>query len=163
MKNLRSKNLVYLAIFGFLIFLTSLGLIYGKEFLKLSTWKEQSSISFKEESLIKNKESFEDSKIGLIEATLEVNNEKYEAEIPEGSTVYDLMLCLQKKYNNFSFSGREFSGLGFFVEEINGLKQDKDKGFYWIYYINNKVAPLGVSNYKLKNKDNITWKYEKTY
>ncbi len=57
--------------------------------------------------------------------------------------------------------GENFSGLGFFVDEINGLKEGN--GYSWIYYINGKKATVGVSSCKLQNGDLINWVYEKNY
>ena len=54
--------------------------------------------------------------------------------------------------------GANFSGLGFFVESINGIKEGN--GYSWIYYINGKKATVGVSTYRLQNGDLIEWKYE---
>lgn len=99
----------------------------------------------------------------LIKAVLEAPDLAYSVSMPEGSTAYDLMATAAAQHNDFSFKGKEFSGLGFFVEEINGLPQDKEKGFYWIYYINGEKAPVGISQYKLKANDIITWKYEKEH
>jgi hypothetical protein len=50
------------------------------------------------------------------------------------------------------------SGLGNFIDEINGIKGTK--GRYWIYYINNKKASVGVSKYFVKNGDIIKWSQE---
>lgn len=98
-----------------------------------------------------------------VQAVIEVQGLSYKISVPEGSTAYDLMVAAAFQYEDFSFKGKEFSGLGFFVEEINGLAQDKQGGIYWIYYINGEKAPLGVSQYKLKANDVIAWSYEKEY
>ncbi len=95
-----------------------------------------------------------------VRTVLEVPGLSYEVFVSEGSTAYDLMVSVASQHNDFSFKGREFSGLGFFVEEINGLSQDQKEGRYWIYYINSQSAPVGVSQYKVKENDVITWKYE---
>ena len=60
---------------------------------------------------------------------------------------------------NFSFKAKNYSGLGYFVEEINGIKNAD--GFYWTLYINNKYSTVGVSQYKLMSGDSVWWKYEK--
>lgn len=99
----------------------------------------------------------------LIRIVLEVPGFSYKISVPEGSTAYDLMVEAASQYDNFSFRGREFSGLGFFVEEINGLSQDQKEGMYWIYYINGQSAPIGVSLYEVKANDVITWKYEQEH
>lgn len=69
------------------------------------------------------------------------------------------MQIIRKDYP-FTFSGKEYSGLGFFVEEINGVKNNTQEGRYWIYYINGKKAQVGISSYILKPNDIIMWKYE---
>lgn len=94
-----------------------------------------------------------------IKAVMIINDNKYEAEIKAGSSVYDLMNLL-KNQNKIDFSGKNYSGLGFFIEEINGLKNNLGRK-NWVYYINDKPAPVGISNYLINNNDIIKWKYEK--
>ncbi|MDD5145376.1 MAG: DUF4430 domain-containing protein [Candidatus Pacebacteria bacterium] len=91
---------------------------------------------------------------------LYVGEKKYEISVPEKSTVYELMDLLSAK-NEISFAGKNSLGLGFFVEEINGIKNNPGENTYWIYYINDKAAQVGISNYILKPNDAINWKYEK--
>lgn len=95
----------------------------------------------------------------LLNIILSLPDAQYEVLIPTGSTVYDLIDKASKQYG-FSFSGKSFPGIGFFIEEIKGVKQDTRRGLYWIYSINGQVAQVGVSNYILKPQDVITWKYE---
>ncbi len=75
-------------------------------------------------------------------------------------TVLDAMNA-QKAAGALSFSGREFPGLGFFVEEINGTRSTD--GYYWILYVNGTVSPTGVSQTLLSAGDVIEWRYEKGY
>lgn len=91
---------------------------------------------------------------------LYVGEKKYEISVPENSTVYDLMNALKQR-GDIDFQGKNSAGLGFFVEEINGVKNSASNNTYWIYYINGKVAEVGISNYILKPNDVINWKYEK--
>lgn len=60
-----------------------------------------------------------------------------------------------------SFSGRDFPGLGFFVEEINGTRSAD--GYYWILYVNGTSSQTGVSETAVSAGDVIEWKYEKGY
>ena len=46
-----------------------------------------------------------------------------------------------------------------FIDELNGTKNSEDKN--WIYYVNNKKANIGISNYKINQGDIVSWKYEK--
>lgn len=64
---------------------------------------------------------------GSIPATLSVLDKTYSLEIREQSTVYDFMKLLAEK-TDFSFSGKDHSALGFFVEEINGKKTKPARG-----------------------------------
>lgn len=96
----------------------------------------------------------------LLSISLSLPDVQYEVSVLEGSTVYDLMDKASKEYG-FSFSGKNFPGIGFFIEEIKGVRQDTRKGLYWIYSINGQKAQVGISNYILKPHDVITWTYEK--
>lgn len=94
-----------------------------------------------------------------IPVSLAIADKNFSANVPARSSVYDLMIILSQK-NELTFSGKNYSGMGFFVEEINGLKNDPSSGKYWIYYVNSQTANLGASNHILKPGDNIMWKYE---
>ncbi|MBI1971363.1 MAG: DUF4430 domain-containing protein [Candidatus Wildermuthbacteria bacterium] len=94
-----------------------------------------------------------------ISAVLDVEGKRYEISLSQGSTVHELMLAAKGQYD-FQFSGREFPGMGFFIEEINGLGQNSRAGKYWIYYINGRKAEVGISTYIVQKNDVISWKYE---
>ena len=93
--------------------------------------------------------------------TVHIDNKDYQTEFTSSTTVYDLMTKL-KSEGEVSFSGKEYSGMGFFVDEINGVKNDNLAGKYWIYYVNGQSAQVGISNYVLKPNDLIEWKYGNT-
>lgn len=90
---------------------------------------------------------------------LDFQGERYKAELTAGSSALDLMEYARQS-GQFSFEGREYPGIGFFVDEVAGIKQDPRERKYWIYYINGKKATVGVSSYKLQEGDVISWKYE---
>ena len=94
-------------------------------------------------------------------ATLIVNGEKQTTQIATDTTVLDLMNQLQSE-NQITFSGKDYPGMGMFVEEINGIKNNSQDNKYWIYYINGQSAQVGISNYTIKPNDVIEWKYENT-
>ena len=98
----------------------------------------------------------------LIPIDLKVEESKYQVRVELGSNVYDAMV-LMREISGLSFEGRVFPGLGFFVEEINGLRQNLKDRKYWIYYINDLKAQVGISAYKLQVNDIISWKYEKEH
>lgn len=94
-----------------------------------------------------------------IKAVMIIGGVKYEVEIKADSSVYDFMNLL-KAENKINFSGKNYSELGFFIEEINGLKNNP-VGENWFYYVNGRPAQVGISNYLIKADDIIEWKYEK--
>ena len=97
--------------------------------------------------------------INNISVSFIVLDKKYELEINENSSVFEVMKKLQdEKENEFSFNYKEYPGMGAFVNEINGMKGKS--GAYWIYYVNEKEASVGVSSYILKEGDSILWKQE---
>ena len=95
----------------------------------------------------------------LIEATLRVADKTYPVSLPQDSSVHDLMVKAQET-SDFQFKGREFPGLGFFVQELNGVAENPRQGTFWIYYINGEKAKVGISAYTVKADDTISWKYE---
>lgn len=94
-----------------------------------------------------------------VEASLVVGNQNYVTKIKEGSNVFDVMTQIKEENrNNFDFKYNEYSYLGIFINEINGVTGSP--GAYWIYYINDKEASVGVSNYIINDGDVIKWKQE---
>jgi len=85
----------------------------------------------------------------------------YGVSVPEGSSVYDAMR-IARDNGRLDFNGREFAGLGFFVEEVNGIAGDVENGMYWVYSVNGIEAQVGVSDYVLHDGDTVTWEYEKS-
>jgi len=69
------------------------------------------------------------------------------------------MKVFQDTDSDFSFSGRDFPGLGFFVDSIGGKKSAK--GFYWTLFINNNLSETGVSSTNVMPGDTILWRYQK--
>ena len=95
----------------------------------------------------------------LIEATLVVEDRTYAVSVSEGSSAYDLMVKARET-SDLQFKGKEFPGLGFFIQEINGLEQSPRLGKYWMYYINSTKAEVGISAYTVNSHDIILWRYE---
>ncbi|NVO03960.1 MAG: DUF4430 domain-containing protein [Bacteroidetes bacterium] len=93
-----------------------------------------------------------------IQVSLSVQNKKYNTEIKEGSTVFEVMHKIKtesKPPDIFDFKYKEYPSLGIFMDEINGLSGSLGK--YWIYYVNGKEASVGVSKNIIKNGDIISW------
>jgi len=87
---------------------------------------------------------------------LEINGVRYENKISEQTNVYSFMEQLQNE-GKINFKDKTYSGMGKFIEEINGIKNGEKS---WIYYVNGKKANIGVSNYQINRGDLISWKYE---
>ena len=78
----------------------------------------------------------------------------------EGSTVLDLMRQASSS-NVFTFTGKEYSGLGTLIIAINNKASNQDQNdLYWIYSVNGKKATIGVSQYLLREGDVVSWSYE---
>jgi len=92
----------------------------------------------------------------VVSVTLNVFNKNYLINIEEGANIYDAMKSISD--SSFSFKVKEYSGLGYFVEEINGIKGSPGK--YWIFYVNGKEASVGILNFILKDGDIIRWSQE---
>ncbi len=82
-------------------------------------------------------------------------------EVPAmaGATVYDAMLAYQAA-GEFSFTGKNYAGLGFMLDSIN----DKGPagGKYWFLYVNGESAQTGASQTTLKAGDRVEWRYKKS-
>jgi len=116
-------------------------------------------IPVKENPVKQNIKSLSDYK--SIKISLEVFEKSYKTEVKEGSSVFEAMQKIKEdgdKNNLFDFKYKETSGLGSFVTEINGEKGTPGK--YWIYYVNNTKATIGVSKFLLKEGDIIRWNQE---
>jgi hypothetical protein len=91
---------------------------------------------------------------------LEIDGKRYEEEITEKTSVYDFMSRLRNE-GKINFTEKNYIGMGKFIESINGIKGNGKQN--WIYYVNNKKAEIGVSNYEINGGDIVSWKYEKNY
>jgi hypothetical protein len=74
-----------------------------------------------------------------------------------GILLYDA-LKQEKDTGLMPFSGKNYSGLGFFLTDIGSLHSVPGKNL--LYYINGKEATVGISSYTLKDGDIVEWKLE---
>ena len=91
-------------------------------------------------------------------AILEIAGSKIESELTESGTIYDFMKKARTD-GKIDFKEKNYAAMGAFVEEINNIKNTGEEN--WIYYVNNTKANIGISNYKIKPGDTVSWKYEK--
>jgi len=92
--------------------------------------------------------------------TFSIASTSYGIYAPMGTTVLDAMRTLAST-SNFSFTGREYPSLGFFVDSING-KNNAD-GNYWFLYVNGRSSDTGASQTTLNAGDTIEWRYERNH
>lgn len=111
------------------------------------------SVPTKQEAVVPVTEIAETKNLTLI-----AGEDEYPMSVSEGSTLYESMVSLAST-TGFRFSAKEFSGLGYMIESING-KQNAG-GFYWTLYINGVYATTGASTYRPKEGDKAEWRYEK--
>ena len=82
------------------------------------------------------------------------------------STVLHAMNTLAAE-GPFTFSGREYPSLGFFVDSINGLPAQAGRknagGSYWFLYVNDESSNTGASQTTLKAGDTVEWRYQQSY
>lgn len=50
------------------------------------------------------------------------------------------------------------STFGTFISSIDGIQNQENK--YWMFYVNDNLAPEGADTYKTKNGEKIEWRYE---
>ena len=75
------------------------------------------------------------------------------------ASVYETMTAFASSSKSFNFKGKNYPELGFFIEEINGKKNQS--GFYWTLYVNGVYSDKGASAHIVHPGDSIDWKYEK--
>lgn len=95
-----------------------------------------------------------------LSANLKIDLNDFELRFNDGEVLFDVLNRLRLA-REIDFGGKEYSGLGFFVERINELKPGKGESL--ILFVNNKKADVGVSGYKLKKGDLIEFKVEDNY
>ena len=71
----------------------------------------------------------------------------------EGKNALDLLKASHK------VDVKTYSGIGEFVDGIDGLKSDAQH--FWSFYVNGKQATVGAGSYTTKATDVIEWKFER--
>jgi uncharacterized Fe-S cluster-containing protein len=114
-----------------------------------------------------NKAEDEDTRENIESKSLEIKEDKvflfvldkkYEADFIEDESVFNLMNRLKGNGSGFYFDYKDYKSLGAFITNIDNVSKKDNE--YFIYYINDKKAEVGVSNYNLKKGDIIKWVLE---
>jgi len=93
-----------------------------------------------------------------LEIPIYVGESSYHVSVPAGSSVFDAMSAAKARAG-LIFLAYTYSGLGYFVEEINGIRNGQ--GEYWTLYVNGVYSKVGASSYELRKGDTVEWKFEK--
>jgi len=88
----------------------------------------------------------------------EVNQKEFNLEFSGEKTVYDLLGELASQ-NKVEMEVKE-SDFGIFLESIDGIEGGQDDK-YWLYYVNDQMAPVGIAEQKVEDGDKIEFKFEK--
>lgn len=128
------------------LIILSLGLIYG---LFFTSHTEPKKIYFLPNPTSKTYE---------VKTTPKSNDLIFKNDTLDVTTVYDFMKKL-KNEGKVNYTEKNYIGMGEFIDSINGIKNNRNQS--WIYYVNGIEAQVGVSNYKIKIGDTVSWKYEK--
>lgn len=108
------------------------------------------------ENIVYKKDVPVSDEIDNINVTVNILDKNYVVKVKDGSSVLDVMKKAQSQ--GLSFKGKDYKTMGFFVEEINEVSNSP--GGYWIYYVNDKQAEIGISKYIIREGDIINWKLE---
>lgn len=92
-------------------------------------------------------------------AAFTIGERSYTVAVRPGETVMDAMRALQSS-GNLAFTGKDYPGMGFFVESINGKKNSNT--LYWMLYVNGKSSDAGASQTTIHSGDVIEWRYERS-
>ena len=86
--------------------------------------------------------------------TLKEKDVYEDVKMPENSTVLDLL----RKVTDVVTEETQY---GKMIVSINGVSQDKDKGLWWTYTVNGKIAETGAETKLLHDGDVIQWSLKK--
>lgn len=62
-----------------------------------------------------------------------------------------------QKYLEENYKAKFEDGM---MTELEGIKQDKEKSQYWMYYVNGEMAEVGIGDYFPKENDQIEFRFE---
>ena len=82
----------------------------------------------------------------------EVNNKEILKEDAEIKKDENLQSYLEKNHKAVFEKGM--------MTELEGVKQDPAKKQYWMYYVNDKMAEVGIGDYKDNENDKIEFKFQ---
>lgn len=102
----------------------------------------------------KSEEKASDSQATKVSIVLmdEVNKKEILKEDAEIKKDENLQSYLEKNHKAVFEKGM--------MTELEGIKQDPAKKQYWMYYVNGKMAEVGIGDYKVNENDKIEFKFQ---
>lgn len=97
-----------------------------------------------------------------VEVRLVVNSPSgpftYDVNVPKNTSVETVMQKAKKK--GLTYETKKFGGMGTYIKTINGLSEDMRAQLFWIFSVNGKKGTVGISSYRIKAGDTISWSFE---
>lgn len=91
-------------------------------------------------------------------ATVEIQERNsYQVELQETDTAFSILLRVGIQ-NSFSVSYTDYGSYGMMVNCIGGICEHDN--YYWFFYYNNQLSPIGASSQPVSDGDITTWKLE---
>ena len=82
-----------------------------------------------------------------------------EVPVESGATVWSVMERLSSA-RGLAVEAQDYGGdLGRLVTAIGGLHSGQSRDRYWFFWVNQRFAEVGVSQYRLSPGDHVMWKY----
>lgn len=82
-------------------------------------------------------------------------------QLGEEKTAFKLLqICSENAENPFELKYENYPELGALINQI-GERKSGEEGKYWQYWVNNEYAQIGASQFLLKDKDIVEWKFIK--
>ena len=103
------------------------------------------------------------SKVFNLTVNFPESGKQYNVLVKGETTVEQVLVRATEQYG-LLFDTKDYGeDLGVFVEAINGVAGDADRGTYWHFYVNDTLSPVGASAAMVKPGDEVTWKYERQH
>jgi hypothetical protein len=85
---------------------------------------------------------------------INVQEKNYSINFQDGESVFDALKRLQSKDSNFKFEYKQYD-FGFMISSMNG--ETPDSSHFWKFQVNGADSAVGISDYKVKEGDKITF------
>lgn len=84
----------------------------------------------------------------------------FEVQVVAGESVSEIMARAQDE-GVLTYKAIDYGGsMGLFFEQINGVKNNQVKDYFWHLYVNGEKSSVGASSVGVEAGDEVEWKYE---